>query len=405
VTGDHLTGRVRECQFDDPARDEAAIRRETVRQVLVEAVKLHFSPTSTKTHIATVARVFDESKVDYETEELDRSLADLITEGGIGTDRMGRVLPSGSTRSPIEIAKAFREVKTMAEALEDVDHPAGLAVSFSSSEQMLKHAIPTAAQELRLVRRTAKGERSAINELVRQNVRLASTLTRPYYRSEGAMDREDYLQEAALGLIRAAEKFDPSKGFRFSTYATWWVRQAARRANSDRGRSIRIPVHIMDQLNPLLVFRSKYKELAEIDPSNAEVADEFEIERDKADELLGVPHAIESLDDPECLGRHAYEEAPDFDDLEGAWLKPIASAVREQIRDNLSEPARTIIVRRYGLAGAAPETLDEVGKSLNITRERVRQIQEQSLKSLRMLLSNDTEPWLEWVSEHPRGPS
>jgi RNA polymerase nonessential primary-like sigma factor len=395
VCGDPVVGRVRECQFDDPARDEAAIRREMVRQVLAEAVRLHFSPMSTQTHIETVARVFDESKVDYETEELDRSLADLIADGEIDTDRMGRVLASGSNRSPIEIAKAFREVKTMAEELEDIDHPAGLAVSFSSSEQMLKHGIPTAAQELQLVRRTAEGERAAINELVRQNVRLASKLMRPYYRSEGAMDREDYLQEAALGLIRAAEKFDPSKGFRFSTYATWWVRQAARRANSDRGRTIRIPVHIMDQLTPLLAFRSKYKELAEIDPSNAEVAEEFKIKRDKADDLLGLPHAIESLDDPECLGRHAYEEAPDFDDLDQAWLKQIAPAVREQIRDNLAEPARTIIVRRYGLAGTTPETLDEVGKSLNITRERVRQIQEQALKSLRMLLANAPEPWFE----------
>lgn len=390
-----MAGHVRECQFDDPPRNEEAIRHEMVRQVLHKAVKLYFSPTSTQTHIETVARVFDESKVDYETEELERSLADLIADGEINTDRIGRVFAIGSTRSPIEIAKAFREVKTMAEELEDIDHPAGLAVSFSSSEQMLKHGIPTAAQELGLARRTAEGERAAINELVRQNVRLASKLIRPYYSSEGAMDREDYLQEAALGLIRAAEKFDPSKGFRFSTYATWWVRQAARRANSDRGRTIRIPVHIMDQLTPLLAFRSKYKELAEIDPSNAEVAEEFKIKRDKADDLLGLPHTIESLDDPECLGRHAYDEALDLDDLDQAWLKQIASAVREQIRDNLAEPARTIIVRRYGLAGTTPETLDEVGKSLNITRERVRQIQEQALKSLRMLLANAPEPWFE----------
>jgi hypothetical protein len=120
VSGDPVACHVRECQFDDPARDEAAIRREMVRQVLAEAVKLHFSPTSTQTHIETVARVFDESKVDYETEELDRSLADLIADGEIDTDRMGRVLASGSNRSPIEIAKAFREINMMAEGIEDI---------------------------------------------------------------------------------------------------------------------------------------------------------------------------------------------------------------------------------------------------------------------------------------------
>ena len=375
-----------DIRFDEPAAEEVERRRKGIGHVISEAVDLHFSPVETRTHIESVRRVLDDAYVDYGTGELEEVLDELTAEGEVMTDRLGRVLARRTTRSPIEVAKAFRRVRALADRLEDTDPLSGFDVSFSSADRVLKHEIPTADRELRLARRAAGGDREAINELVRVNMRLAATLARPYYRSMGAMDRDDYLQESALGLIRAAEKFDPSKGFRFSTYATWWVRQAARRAAANKSRTIRIPVHMVDRLTPLLAFSSKYETSVGIRPSRAEVTDNFKLESVEVAELLSLPYEIGSLDDLDPTETCRYEERPDQDVADRMSTLLSISAVRRSF-GNLSETERTVVIRRFGLGANAPETLEEIGKSLNVTRERIRQIQDHALVSLRRGLS------------------
>jgi RNA polymerase primary sigma factor len=369
--------------FDEPASEGLEQRRIDIGKVIAAAVDLHLSPVETTTHIESVGRILDEAFVDYETCELAEVLDELIADSEMRTDRLGRVVARSASRSPIEVAKVFRRVRALAERLEDSDPPRDLDVSFSSGDQVLKHTIPTAAQELRLVNRASDGNRGAINELVGMNMRLAAQLTRPYYRFKGAMDREDYLQESAFGLIRAAEKFDPSKGFRFSTYATWWIRQASRRAAADKSRTIRIPVHLVDRVSPLLAFSSRYESLVGIKPSPAELVGQFELKSAEVVELLNLPFEIGSLDDLDPDERSRYEQRPDYDEADRASTFLFMAAVRQSFED-LSEVQRTVLERRFGLGGSAPMTLEEVGRSLNVTRERVRQIQERALKVLRV---------------------
>jgi len=171
-----------------------------------------------------------------------------------------------------------------------------MEASHYSPDALTGHELLSQMAEVRLAVRAHDGDTAARNELVVHNVRLAAHNARAHHMSDGAMDRDDYLQEAMLGLLRAGEKFDAEKGVRFSTYATWWVRQATSRAAADRGRVIRIPVHMVDKLRPILAFRAKYKELCGLDPSVGEISQHFKLDRQEVNDLLALPFQVESLD-------------------------------------------------------------------------------------------------------------
>jgi RNA polymerase primary sigma factor len=296
---------------------------------------------------------------------------DVVAENGVSAYKAQRSDSAGATKKEeldLTVEPSLDSLRLYLRAIGQVD-------------------LLTAQQEVELAKRIERGDMLAKRQMVEANLRLVVSIAKGYLGR--GLSFLDLIQEGSLGLIRAVEKFDYRRGYKFSTYATWWIRQAVTRAIADKARTIRIPVHMVEKLNRVAHVERQLVQKLGREPEPAEIAEELRWPVSDVRDILRVAQLPVSLEKP--VGDEDESELGDFV-ADDAVLEPFEEASehlqKEGVRralDALPDRERQVIELRYGLSGTEPLTLEEVGKAFGVTRERIRQIENNTLKKLKRL--------------------
>jgi RNA polymerase primary sigma factor len=273
----------------------------------------------------------------------------------------------------------------------DGDQPAAEPAAIQTSDPLKLYVrqigdgrLLTREEERELARRKDAGDEAAKRRLIECNLRLVMSICRNY-RTAG-VPLLDLIQEGNLGLIRAVEKFDYRMGYKLSTYATWWIRQAVTRALADQGRLIRLPVHVSDQVRRVMRVRRTLAQRSNREPTLQEIAKEAGLPEKRVVELLDIVEDAVSLETPIAGGDSLYGELIEnehSDETDAVAAESFRAEELDAALGRLEPRLRELLERRFGLAGHSGQTLDEIGQSLGVTRERVRQLETRALRELR----------------------
>lgn len=290
-----------------------------------------------------------------------------------------------STNEEEDVKKSVEEIEREIKQIISLKHGESLDPIKMYLKEIGAHPLLTFAEEVDLAKKYEKGNTKAREKLIKSNLRLVVSIAKKYLGRR--LSFLDLIQEGNQGLIKGVEKYDWRRGYKFSTYATWWIRQAITRAIADQSRTIRIPVHMVDHINRYYKTQRRLVQKLGRDPSNEEVAKEMEMTVKEVENLIKISQHPKSLstpigDDKETTLEQFVSDRDQptlYDSVSKEFLKDYLN----EVLDTLSDREKKVLIMRFGLDDGKPKTLEDVGKEFNVTRERIRQIEAKAIRKLR----------------------